>query len=549
MQQHKWWQDTVFYQIYPRSFCDSNGDGVGDIRGIVEKLDYIKWLGAGAIWLSPVYDSPNRDMGYDIRDYKRILREYGTMQDFDLLLEEMHKRGLRLVMDMVVNHTSDEHPWFLASRSSRNSPYRDYYYWRPGKGDNPPNNWSSFFTPCAWKYDTITKEWYLHCFGENQPDLNWENPAVREEIYRMINWWLDRGVDGIRIDVVSLFAKNIDFPNATLRTSNYDGYVIPIEHIAFQPKLPGYLRELNARCLAGKDRVSIGEATFVTTGNANTIVGEDMLDMVFQFELMELGNGEEKWEPHPYDIAAFKKTVCAWQRALDWNALFWGNHDQPRAVSRFQCETPELRARCAKMLAGALYCLRGTPFLYQGEELGMTNYPFSHESELRDIESIAFLHYEQQHDNAAYAWNGIRSKGRDNARTPMQWNVEPHAGFTCGTPWIPVNPNYPQLNAEQQARDPASVLAFYRRLLALRQSSEALRDGSFLPLHAPCDEVFAYERRAEQETVRVVANMGATPCPWVDAAPGGELLLHNLEQPAGDVLQPYELRIIRSAPA
>lgn len=547
MQEYKWWQDTVFYQIYPRSFCDSNGDGIGDIRGIVQKLDYIKWLGVGAVWLSPVYDSPNKDTGYDIRDYRRILREYGTMEDFDLLLAEMHKRGLRLVMDVVVNHTSDEHPWFVASRSSRDDPHRAYYYWRPGKGDGPPNNWSSFFTPSAWKYDTITGEWYLHCFGENQPDLNWENPAVREEIYDMINWWFDRGVDGIRIDVVSLFAKNCRFPDATLRKPNYDGHVFPIEHIAFQPRLPEYLRELNARCLAGRDRVSIGEGTFATTENAGSIVGEDRLDLLFQFDLMELGNGEKKWDVHPYDIPAFRETVLAWQRALDWNALFWCNHDQPRAVSRFDCPTPALQARCAKMLAGAMYCLRGTPFLYQGEELGMTNYPFSDENELRDIESIAFLHYEAAHDNAAYAWAGIRSKGRDNARTPMQWSDRPNAGFTTGVPWIPVNPNYPRLNAEQQARDPGSVLAFYRALLGLRRRSEALLHGTFRPLEQPGAEVFAYERRFANERVLVVANMGLRPQP-LDCAQellDGEMLLHNLEQGPDQTLQPYELRIVR----
>lgn len=545
--QYKWWQNTVFYQIYPRSFSDSNGDGIGDIRGIVDKLDYIKWLGAGAIWLSPVYDSPQKDMGYDIRDYQKIFREYGTMEDFDLLLAEMHKRGLRLVMDVVVNHTSDEHPWFRASRRSKDDPHRDFYYWRPGRGQAPPNNWSSFFTPCAWKYDQTTDEWYLHMFGENQPDLNWENPAVRDEIYKKINWWFDRGIDGIRIDVVSLFAKNTRFPDASLRTPNYDGHVFPIEHIAFQPKLADYLREMHARCLAGRDCVSIGEATFVTTDNANSIVGGDLLDMVFQFDLMELGNGEEKWEPHPYDIPAFKETVIAWQKAMDWNALFWGNHDQPRAVSRFPWQTPALRDRCAKMLAGVLYCLRGTPFLFQGEELGMTNYPFSDESELRDIESLAFLHYEQAHQNAEYAWRGIRSKGRDNARTPMQWTGGPQAGFTTGTPWIPVNPNYRELNAEQQARQPDSVLCFYRQLLALRARSDALLQGSFCPLPTEAPQVFAYERRTGGQTVLVVANMGDTPCAVEPGAPwrGAALLLSNMPQQEENTLAPYELRILQ----
>lgn len=383
-----WWKERTFYQIYPRSFQDSNADGIGDIQGIISRLDYLKWLGIGAIWLCPVYDSPNADMGYDIRDYEKIMSEFGTMEDFDTLLLEMHKRDIKLVMDLVVNHSSDEHTWFIESRKSRGNPYRDYYIWRDGNGKKEPNNWASFFTPSAWSYDEQTSQWYLHLFGEKQPDLNWENPMLREEIYSMINRWFDKGVDGFRMDVISLIAKAPGLPNG-----QGTGYVFSPEYFAFQPKLHSYLREMRRRCFDGRTCMCVGETTFVTVENANTVVGDGReLDLLFQFDLMDMDSGASKWDVLPFSVSAFKQIIARWQTAIDWNTLFLGNHDQPRVVSRFGCtRTEDLRVRSAKCLAAAMYLLRGTPFLYQGEEIGMTNFPFTNPSQLRDIESIKLL--------------------------------------------------------------------------------------------------------------------------------------------------------------
>lgn len=368
-----WWKERVFYQIYPRSFQDSNGDGIGDIPGIISRLDYLKWLGVGAVWLCPVYDSPNADMGYDIRDYEKIMSEFGTMEDFDTLLREMHKQDIKLVMDLVVNHSSDEHPWFVESRKSLDNPCRDYYIWRDGKNGKEPNNWSSFFTPSAWSYDEKTGQWYLHLFSEKQPDLNWENPKLREAVYAMMNRWFDRGVDGFRMDVISLIAKAPGLPDG-----QGDGYVFSPEQFAFQPKLHEYLREMRRRCFDGRNCMCVGETTFVTPENADSVVGDGReLDLLFQFDFMDLDGCGGKWNVIPFDLRKLKQLLVRWQEAIDWNTLFWGNHDQPRAVSRFGSDASEaLRVRSAKMLAAAMYLLRGTPFLYQGEEISMTNFPF-----------------------------------------------------------------------------------------------------------------------------------------------------------------------------
>ena len=403
---NNWWKERVFYQIYPRSFQDSNGDGIGDIPGLISRLDYLQWLGIGAVWLCPVYDSPNDDMGYDIRDYRKIMSEFGTMEDFDRLLKEMHRRDIKLVMDLVVNHSSDENAWFVESRKSKDNPYRDYYIWRDGRGRGEPNNWSSFFTPSAWSYDAATDQWYLHLFGEKQPDLNWENPKLREEVYSMINWWFDKGVDGFRMDVISLIAKAPGLPNA-----RGDGYVFPGEYTAFQPELHTYLREMRARCFAGRNCMCVGETTCVTLENANSVVGDgNELDLLFQFDIMDIDGENGKWNVIPFSLKKFKALTAAWQKTLDWNTLFWGNHDQPRIVSRWGCTASEpLRQRSAKMLAAAMYLQRGTPFIYQGEEIGMTNYPFADASQLRDIESLNLLKEAKTDEQAAWAWNGIRN--------------------------------------------------------------------------------------------------------------------------------------------
>ena len=410
-----WWKERVFYEIYPRSFQDSNGDGIGDLRGIISRLDYLQWLGVGAVWLCPIYDSPNADMGYDIRNYESVMAEFGTMEDFDELVSQLHRRDIKLVMDLVVNHTSDEHPWFLEARTAKDSPYRDYYIWRDGKDGWEPNNWASFFTSSAWTYDETTAQWYLHLFSGKQPDLNWENPELRQEIYGMMNRWLDRGVDGFRMDVISLLAKHPQLPDG-----KGSGYVFSPEYFAFQPRLHDYLREMRRACFDGRDCMCVGETSFVTTQNAGSVVDDGReLDMLFQFDVMDMDSGETKWDARPFDLMRFKQIISAWQTAIGWNTLFWGNHDQPRLVSRFGCtRTETLRRRSATCLATAMYLLRGTPFLYQGEEIGMTNCPFPDISELRDVESLNLLRQAAGSSRMDWAWRGVRSKGRDNARTP-----------------------------------------------------------------------------------------------------------------------------------
>lgn len=519
----EWWKECVFYQIYPRSFCDSNGDGIGDLKGIISKLDYLKWLGVGAVWLCPVYRSPNADMGYDISDYENIMEEFGNMEDFQKLLSEMHKRDIRLVMDLVVNHTSDEHEWFIKSKSSSDSkknPYRDYYIWRDGKDDSglkgsEPNNWGSFFTPSAWSFDEASKQWYLHLFSEKQPDLNWENPSVREEVYSMINRWFDKGVDGFRMDVISLIAKDQRLPDG-----EGEGYSFAPQYFAFQPKLHEYLREMREKCFDGRNCMCVGETTFVNTENANSVVGDGReLDLLFQFDLMDIDSEGPKWKLKDFDIQSFKRIIASWQKAIPWNTLFWSNHDQPRTVSRFgDVSTEAMRVQSAEMLAMAMYLLKGTPFIYQGEELGMTNMPFADPNELRDIESINFLNEADLRGEHEEAWRGILAKGRDNARTPMQWNSGKNAGFTEGNPWIGVNPNYKTINVEAEKADEASVLNFYRRLIAFRNSSSTVKYGDFELIETGESGLFAYRRTFEKEKLEVFCNFSAEKvCPNIDS--------------------------------
>ena len=504
----QWWKERAFYQIYPRSFQDSNGDGIGDIPGILSRLDYLKWLGIGAVWLCPVYDSPNADMGYDIRDYEKIMSEFGTLEDFDRLVEELHRRDIKLIMDLVVNHSSDEHAWFVESRKSRDNPYRDYYIWRDGKDGKEPNNWASFFTPSAWSYDEPSGQWYLHLFSEKQPDLNWENPKLREEVYAMINRWLDRGVDGFRMDVISALAKAPGLPDG-----KGEGYVFTPEYFAFQPRLHDYLREMRRRCFDGRQCMCVGETTFVTTQNANSVVGDGReLDLLFQFDFMDVDGQDGKWNVIPFDLRKFKDILVRWQEAIDWNTLFWGNHDQPRVVSRFgSTATEALRVQSAKMLATAMYLLRGTPFLYQGEEIGMTNFPFRSEDELRDVESLNLLAQARKEGREAWAWNGILHKGRDNARTPMQWEDAPQAGFTTGQPWIAVNPNYHDINVRKAQADPNSILCFYRELLTLRRRENALLRGTFRLLLPEHPQLLTYERVFDRDRVIVCCNFSSNP--------------------------------------
>lgn len=534
----QWWKERVFYQIYPRSFQDSNGDGIGDIPGILSRLDYLKWLGIGAVWLCPVYDSPNADMGYDIRDYEKIMSEFGTLEDFDRLVEELHRRDIKLIMDLVVNHSSDEHAWFVESRQSRDNPYRDYYIWRDGKDGKEPNNWASFFTPSAWSYDEPSGQWYLHLFSEKQPDLNWENPKLRDDVYAMINRWLDRGVDGFRMDVISALAKAPGLPDG-----KGEGYVFTPEYFAFQPRLHDYLREMRRRCFDGRQCMCVGETTFVTTQNAGSVVGDGReLDLLFHFDFMDIDGQDGKWNVIPFDLKKFKDILVRWQEAIDWNTLFWGNHDQPRVVSRFgSTATEALRVQSAKMLATAMYLLRGTPFLYQGEEIGMTNFPFTSEEELRDVESLNLLAQARKEGREAWAWNGILHKGRDNARTPMQWEDAPQAGFTTGRPWIAVNPNYHDINVRKAQADPDSILCFYRELLALRQREDALLRGSFRLLLPDHPQLLAYERVFGSERITVCCNFSSSAAALPPECTGSPLLQSGIHDGRMD---PYAFTVL-----
>ncbi|MEA4914708.1 MAG: alpha-glucosidase [Christensenella sp.] len=544
-----WWKERVFYQIYPRSFLDTNGDGVGDLNGIIEKLDYLKSLGIGAVWLCPIYDSPNDDNGYDIRDYERIMAEFGTMADFDALLSGLHARDIKLVMDLVVNHSSDEHAWFTESRKAKDNPYRDYYIWRDGKDGGTPNNWASFFAPSAWKQDEATRQYYLHLFSEKQPDLNWENPAVRQEIYAMVNRWFDRGVDGFRMDVINCIAKDEGLPDGA-GAPNAAGYTLAVERFANRPKFYDYLRELRQNCFAGRDCLCLAEAPFTTPEEGAKMLDEEtgIFDLIFPFDLMEIDDGPRgKYDPVPWTLKQFKQIVNRWQTATEhgWGSLFWSNHDQARAVSRFGCtETEELRVRSAKMLATAMHLLRGTPFIYQGEELGMTNTPFPDERAIRDIEGINVLNEARITGRTESTWRGILHKGRDHARTPMQWNSTKNAGFTAGEPWIIVNPNFVLINAETEENDPDSVLHFYRRLIALRNSSRTLQYGSYHPLWMENERLFAYERTLEGETFTIICNM-CEETAAMPFAPTGTVVLANVENSIPDKMKPYEARIYR----
>ena len=546
-----WWKECAVYQIYPRSFFDSNGDGIGDLAGITQKLDYIASLGVGAVWLNPVYDSPNDDMGYDIRNYEAVMQEFGTMADFDALLAGLHARGIRLIMDLVVNHSSDEHAWFVESRKSKDNPYRDFYIWRDGKNGKEPNNWASFFTPSAWKYDEQTDQWYLHLFSEKQPDLNWQNPAVRAEVYAMMNRWFDRGVDGFRMDVINLIAKAKGLPHGA-GTPSPEGYVFAPEHFADLPQVHDYLREMRRVCFDGRDCMCVGETPFSSSATGFSYVDpvHRELDMVFSFDLMDIDSGKSgKWEIVLWNLARMKAIIEDWQTALatGWNSLFWSNHDQPRPVSRFGSTASEaLRVRSAKMLGIAMHLLRGTPFVYQGEELGMTNVPFCDISDIRDLESLNFYRLAAARGEAEKAWQAILRKGRDNARVPMQWSAEQNAGFTTGTPWLMVNPNHDTINVNAAEQDPDSVLHFYRALLSLRSKSRTLIYGDFRLIEREHPQVFAYTRTLEDETMTVLCNMSGKEARLANAVSGACVLRNMHGEMEERLLAPYEARVIRS---
>ena len=510
----RWWKESVVYQIYPRSFCDSNGDGIGDLNGITSKLDYLKELGVDVIWLSPVYKSPNDDNGYDISDYQDIMDEFGTMEDFDRMLATAHEKGIKIMMDLVVNHTSDEHKWFIESRKSTDNPYRDYYIWRPAKEDGSlPNNWGSCFSGPAWEYDKTTDMYFLHLFSKKQPDLNWDNPAVRQDVFDMMNWWLKKGVDGFRMDVISLISK--EQPELPDKEPGINGYAT-FNVSANGPHVHEYLQEMRQKALNNADTITVGECSGVTLEEAKKYARSDEkeLNMVFQFEHMDVDSDEKagKWTTRKMDLRDLKKILTRWQKGLQdiaWNSLYWENHDQPRSVSRFGNDSDEYREISAKMLATCIHMMQGTPYVYQGEELGMTNCPFNTLDNFRDLESINAFHEltEQGKMTEEDMMAAIGYKGRDNARTPMQWDNSLHGGFTTGTPWLAENPNYTKINVTDQLNRSDSVLSFYKELIALRKAPEYVETftyGTFAAAYEDVDHMFAYYRTNEETGQRIL---------------------------------------------
>ena len=553
-----WWKEAVIYQIYPRSFMDSNGDGIGDLKGITSRLDYLKYLGVDVIWLSPVYQSPNDDNGYDISDYQAIMPEFGTMEDFDRMLSEAHKRGIKIVMDLVVNHTSDEHSWFVESRSSVDNPYRDYYIWKPGKKgedgrETAPNNWGSFFSGPAWEYDEKTQMYFLHLFSKKQPDLNWENDKVRNEVFSMMDWWLKKGIDGFRMDVISLISKNQDFPDAPVKENSIYGDAG--RYTANGPRVHEFLKEMNQKVLSKYDIMTVGEASGVTVEEAKKYASLDNseLNMVFQFEHMDLDGGETfKWNDKKIDLVELKKTLSKWQYELEgkaWNSLYWNNHDQPRIVSRLGDDTV-YRERSAKMLGTCIHMMQGTPYIYQGEELGMTNAPFGGIEDFRDIESInAFRELTQNGMEAETILKYIRYKSRDNARTPFQWEDGPFAGFTTGTPWIMVNPNYKEINAKKALENPESVFYYYQKLIKLRKEKPVIVYGRYELLMEDHKALYAYTREYEGEKLLTVCNFTKESVEFElpEEFIKGTVLLSNVNRQKTEpsfALEPYEALVV-----
>ena len=508
----RWWKESVVYQIYPRSFCDSNGDGIGDLNGITGKLDYLKELGIDVIWLSPVYKSPNDDNGYDISDYQAIMDEFGTMEDFDRMLATAHEKGIKIMMDLVVNHTSDEHKWFIESRKSTDNPYRDYYIWRPAKEDGSlPNNWGSCFSGPAWEYDKTTDMYFLHLFSKKQPDLNWDNPAVRQDVFDMMNWWLKKGVDGFRMDVISLISKEPGLPDKEPGINGYATFNVS----ANGPHVHEYLQEMRQKALNNADTITVGECSGVTLEEAKKYARSDEkeLNMVFQFEHMDVDSDEKagKWTTRKMDLRNLKKILTRWQKGLQdiaWNSLYWENHDQPRSVSRFGNDSDEYREISAKMLATCIHMMQGTPYVYQGEELGMTNCPFNTLDNFRDLESINAFHEltEQGKMTEEDMMAAIGYKGRDNARTPMQWDDSAYAGFSTATPWIMVNPNYTKINAKDQINREDSVFKYYQKLIKLRHESELIVYGTYDLILDDDKDIYAYIRTLGDEKLIVYCN-------------------------------------------
>lgn len=552
----RWWKESVVYQIYPRSFCDSNGDGIGDLNGITGKLDYLKELGIDVIWLSPVYKSPNDDNGYDISDYQAIMDEFGTMEDFDRMLATAHEKGIKIMMDLVVNHTSDEHKWFIESRKSTDNPYRDYYIWRPAKEDGSlPNNWGSCFSGPAWEYDKTTDMYFLHLFSKKQPDLNWDNPAVRQEVFDMMNWWLKKGVDGFRMDVISLISKEPGLPDKEPGINGYATFNVS----ANGPHVHEYLQEMRQKALNNADTITVGECSGVTLEEAKKYARSDEkeLNMVFQFEHMDVDSDEKagKWTTRKMDLRDLKKILTRWQKGLQdiaWNSLYWENHDQPRSVSRFGNDSDEYREISAKMLATCIHMMQGTPYVYQGEELGMTNCPFNTLDNFRDLESINAFHEltEQGKMTEEDMMAAIGYKGRDNARTPMQWDDSAYAGFSTATPWIMVNPNYTKINAKDQINREDSVFKYYQKLIKLRHESELIVYGTYDLILDDDKDIYAYIRTLGDEKLIVYCNFSENTreVELPEEFTNGKVLISNYSDAKVNhkiTLRPYEAIVIQ----
>ncbi|MCT9098122.1 alpha-glucosidase [Haloarchaeobius sp. HME9146] len=567
-----WWKEAVVYQVYPRSFNDTDGDGVGDLQGVIEKLDYLDELGVDVVWLNPVYESPNADNGYDIADYRSIMDEFGTMADWEDLLDGLHERGIALIMDLVVNHTSDEHEWFVQSRDPE-SEYRDWYWWREGvdadevdwdteegpEGEAPPNDWGSFFGGPAWAYDDETEEWYLHLFDRKQPDLNWENTDVREEVFDMMQWWLEKGIDGFRMDVINLISKvEADAPDDAIPEHYFNG-----------PRIHEYIQEMNEEVLEGENLLTVGEmiGDEMAMETARQYVGEngDGLSMIFHFEHMLLDRGHNIWEREELDLTEFKAVFDRWQHGLaddGWNSLYLNNHDQPRMVSRFGNDD-EYRRESAKLLGTLLHTLQGTPYIYQGEELGMTNYPFESLDDYQDVDTVNPVQNaidDGRIDSFEAVADDVRQNSRDNARTPMQWSDDEHAGFTDGEPWMQVNPNHEHINAEAEREDPDSVFHYYRALIDLRKEHDVVVYGEYDQLTPDHEELWAYTRTHGDEQLFVALNFSdsSTTMDVSESVDLGDdeatLLLGNYgqrEEPAdADALasldlRPWEARVYR----
>ena len=552
----KWLEDAVFYEVYPQSFRDSNGDGIGDLNGITGKLDYLKELGIDVIWLSPVYKSPNDDNGYDISDYQAIMDEFGTMEDFDRMLATAHEKGIKIMMDLVVNHTSDEHKWFIESRKSTDNPYRDYYIWRPAKEDGSlPNNWGSCFSGPAWEYDKTTDMYFLHLFSKKQPDLNWDNPAVRQDVFDMMNWWLKKGVDGFRMDVISLISKEPGLPDKEPGINGYATFNVS----ANGPHVHEYLQEMRQKALNNADTITVGECSGVTLEEAKKYARSDEkeLNMVFQFEHMDVDSDEKagKWTTRKMDLRNLKKILTRWQKGLQdiaWNSLYWENHDQPRSVSRFGNDSDEYREISAKMLATCIHMMQGTPYVYQGEELGMTNCPFNTLDNFRDLESINAFHEltEQGKMTEEDMMAAIGYKGRDNARTPMQWDDSAYAGFSTTNPWIMVNPNYTKINAKDQVNREDSVFKYYQKLIKLRHESELIVYGTYDLILDDDKDIYAYIRTLGDEKLIVYCNFSENTreVELPEEFTNGKVLISNYSDAKANpkiTLRPYEAIVIQ----